>query len=173
MLSIDTAEMTGKMLINSNEELRLMKAQMQGGNVAAKTAKKNEVPPAQKPVTLKPSPPPMPGEERKPMIPVEVHPGVLEYNGKHIQQTPMGIYYGQQKYRSIEEVYDILSIDRSHIPEDFRKPEPVEPPKPKAIEHLGRAISPSVAGFTVDGKNFSDLDSAKGFIESTTLRAER
>ncbi len=159
---VDTAEMTGKMLINSNEQLRLMKTQVQGKSVVTRPAK--EVPAQPKAETLKP---------KAPTIPVQVHPGVLEYRGKYIQRTPTGIFYGDQKFRSIEEVYDILRIDRAHIPDDFRQPSEVLPIVPKTITHLGREIKPSGEQFAVDGLTFADIEQAKTHIEATTLRAER
>lgn len=171
--TVDTAEMTGKLLVNSNEELRISKANLGNQPRSTNGSARGHIPQAVKPAAFNPVRPPVPEEEQKPSIPVQVHPGVLEYKGNHIRQTPTGIHYSDQKFRSIEEVYDILRIDRSHIPEDFRKPVSVEPPKPKTIDHLGRTITPTAAGFSLDGKEFKDLDSAKAFIDSTTLRAER
>lgn len=157
--SVDTAEMTGKLLANSESQLRLMQTQSGSGagvSVAKPSLAKREHTP-------------------RPIASEQPSTEITEYKGTTIERRGSIAFVGQHRFESIAAAKRHIDSIATPValPIEPVSPPPVPVTDPNKLEHLGRRIEPVDGGWKVDGIRFATVEKARAHIEATTLRAER
>lgn len=168
--TVDTAEMTGKLLKNSNEELKLLKSQ--GARVApdarpagaAKTGPSRDSPASHEASNLG-----------------ETNPSVVKHRGQRIDVAVDGVFVGRERFASIDDAK--VHIDRMPpapgspvAPKSLgERIEPTMSSEPSAKQHVhnGKTIRETETGAFVGMMRFDDLDGAREFIDQKLIPSER